>query len=109
MEDTPLERLKAQLVRWGGVFGIHALNRHMLAMTAAAEDDEDEDAGGGGGAHHELTREALKEGLKQLALPCSMRDLEDLFTYFDKDRGGTISFAELVQFQYYGLPQYTIL
>lgn len=66
----------------GGPSGLHALARRFK------QTDVDE--------NRQLDKMELKEWLRRFGLDISSRELDDMFTFFDKDRSGGVTLEELI-------------
>eukprot|EP01039_Chlorochromonas_danica_P004573 gene4573-5013_t len=80
---TVIERvIKKILERCGEQAGIKGLARILSIMDSSGD--------------HKLSKEELKYGLLDYGVELNLRELDDLFTYFDRDHNGLIDIDELL-------------
>ena len=78
-----IDVVKAKLLQRAGSDGLRAVSRVMNMM------DDD--------GSKTLTKTELKNGLADWGLPLNLMEVEALFTFFDTDRSGVISFDEFLR------------
>ncbi|GMI15003.1 hypothetical protein TrVE_jg10976 [Triparma verrucosa] len=78
-----IEIVKNKMMQRAGSDGLRAVARVMAMM------DDD--------GSKTLTKQELKNGLADWGLPLNIMEVDALFTFFDRDRSGTVSFDEFLK------------
>ena len=78
-----IEVVKAKMLQRAGSDGLRAVGRVMKMM------DDD--------GSRTLTKQELKTGLADWGLPLNIKEVDSLFSFFDRDNSGTVSFDEFLK------------
>ena len=81
-EPKSLERLRKKIFERGGSDGIHSIGRVLKIM----DDSSDK----------KLSRDEFKYGLQDYGVRINPAEVDELFSFFDQDRSGSISFDEFL-------------
>jgi Ca2+-binding EF-hand superfamily protein len=80
---SSVERVRSKILERCGGSGMRGISRALAIM-----DDDGSKC---------LTKDELKNGLQDYGIALSLKELDDVMTYFDRDRNGTVSIDEFLR------------
>ena len=77
-----VQKVREKIIERGGTSGIRSLQRLLMIM----DDNGDK----------RLTKDELKYGLRDYGIELNIRELDEIFLYFDRDRNGFVDITEFL-------------